>query len=211
MSALHFKRKPFTGFGLLFSLILLLSGCSDHPLTPLQPKDKILAFGDSLTAGYGVKKSNSYPAILDRLLSQKVINTGISGETTAQGRKRFQDILEKHQPKLVILIEGGNDFLRNRPAEETFENLKWMIETAQSKGVEVLLVGVPPKKLFAGSHELYSELSEQMQVPLEEDIIPNLLLRPSMKSDYIHFNSQGYQALAEAIQNKLAELGAIEN
>lgn len=189
--------------------LLLLSSCANPQLSALSENDTILAFGDSLTAGYGVDAQQSYPSILSELIQRKVINAGISGETTAQGLERFANKLEQHQPKLVILMEGGNDFLRNKPTEDTLNNLRQMVQQAQARNIQVLLIGVPPKKLFAGSHELYETLADELKIPLEDDIIPSLILRPSMKSDYVHFNAKGYAALAEAIAEKLRELGAI--
>lgn len=204
--------KPTQLFYKLFALVvvlLALNGCSEPQLNPLAQNDKVLAFGDSLTAGYGVKKQHSYPAVLSTLIDRPVINAGISGETTAEGLARFAQVLEAEQPKLVILIEGGNDFLQNKPAGETYKNLKQMIEIAQTQQVQVVLVGVPPKKLLAGSHELYEQLAEEFQLPLEENIIPSLLRRPSMKSDYVHFNQAGYAELAKAVEALLKNTGAI--
>lgn len=195
---------------LLSFMVMVLTGCSEPKLSVLHPEDKVLAFGDSLTAGYGVQPDQSYPAILSQLINRPVINAGISGETTQEGKQRFTELLEQHQPKLVILLEGGNDFLRNRPVETIQQNLQQMIEQAQAQNVQIVLIGVPPKKLFASSHELYEQLAKNNHIPLEQTIIPNLLRRPSMKSDYVHFNEQGYVNLAQAIAELLRDSGAID-
>lgn len=195
---------------LVLVLGLLLSACSKPELQPLEADDKILAFGDSLTAGYGVKKTHSYPAVLSQILNRPVINAGISGETTAEGLQRFTEVLNEHSPKLVILMEGGNDFLRNIPAGKTLENLRFMILEAKSRNIDVLLIGVPPKKLFAGSHELFDTLADEFEIPLEDEIIPSLMLRPSMKSDYVHFNENGYRLLAQTLAEKMKDFGAID-
>lgn len=204
------KHAAIKTGGLMILLIsFLLSACSRPQLQPLNPSDKILAFGDSLTEGYGVPRQQSYPSVLSQILNRPVINSGISGETTTEGLQRFSSLLDEHSPKLVILIEGGNDFLQNIPAGKTLENLRKMIQEAKNRNIDVLLVGVPPKKLFAGSHELYDTLADELNIPLEDDIIPSLLLRPSMKSDYVHFNAKGYNELAQTIANNLQDLGAI--
>jgi lysophospholipase L1-like esterase len=189
---------------------LLLTSCSRAKLPALQSEDVIVAFGDSLTAGYGVTKNQSYPAVLANLTRHKVINAGISGETTAQGLARFQSVLEEHNPGLVILLEGGNDVLQKVPVGVIYSNLKRMLQIAKQKGVPVLLVGVPEKKLFGSSLDIYADLAEEFDIPLEEDIVANLIKRPSMKSDFVHFNQQGYQAMAQAIDAKLKEHGAIQ-
>ncbi|MDX1348275.1 MAG: arylesterase [Thiomicrorhabdus chilensis] len=194
---------------LLATLLLVLSGCSDHKLPPLAENAQILAFGDSLTLGVGVPSAQSYPAILARLSGREVINAGVSGETTAQGLERLPELLERHQPALLILLQGGNDVLRNVPAETVEANLGRMIEMAQQKGVAVLLVGVPEKGVFADTADWYENLSDDYGVPLEEEIIADLMGRLSMKSDYVHFNEKGYQALAEAIYQKLQGSGAL--
>ena len=188
---------------------LLLSSCSQSKLPVLQPDDVVLAFGDSLTAGYGVDKTQSYPSVLANLIGLKVINAGISGETTAEGLERLPEVLETHQPKLVILLEGGNDVLQKVSEAQIKSNLKQMIQLVQQSGAAVLLVGVPEKKLFGSSLDLYSELASEHDIPTEDDIVANLMKRLSMKSDYVHFNAQGYQALAQAIYEALQSSGAI--
>ncbi|HHT00984.1 MAG TPA: arylesterase, partial [Thiomicrospira sp.] len=149
---------------------LLLTSCSRAKLPALQSEDVIVAFGDSLTAGYGVTKNQSYPAVLANLTRHKVINAGISGETTAQGLARFQSVLEEHNPGLVILLEGGNDVLQKVPVGVIYSNLKRMLQIAKKKGVPVLLIGVPEKKLFGSSLDIYADLAEEFDIPLEEDI-----------------------------------------
>lgn len=194
----------------LLLLSMLLTACSSPQLSKLQQGDVVLAFGDSLTYGYGVDKTESYPSALQELSGLQVINAGISGETTSQGLKRLETVLTKHQPKLVILLEGGNDLLRKVPTGVTHSNLRRMIQIIRASGAEVILVGVPEKKLFGSSLPLYSELSDELDVPLEEDIVANLMKRPSMKSDYVHFNAKGYQEMANAIYELMAESGAID-
>lgn len=196
----------------VLGLFLLLSivACSRYELAPLEQNDVVLAFGDSLTAGVGVHQKQSYPAVLSELLNRKVVNAGVSGETTQQALKRLPALLANIQPKLVIILSGGNDFLQKLSVDKTKQNLSKMIELCQTFGAQVVLVGVPEKKLFADSAELYSELSARYQVPLEDDIIASLIMRPSMKSDYVHFNQQGYRALAEAVHKKLGQMGAIQ-
>lgn len=207
---MYFKVNNVIRLCLLFFSILLL-GCSRPQLAPLQDGDVILAFGDSLTFGYGVEKSQSYPAKLSELTGLKVVNAGISGETTTQGLKRLADVLAEHQPQLVILLEGGNDLLRKQKEPIIKANLKRIILMIQEAGAEVLLVGVPEKKLFGGSLKLYEELADEMQLPLQDSIVSNLMHRPSMKSDYVHFNARGYEELAKAIYELMIDSGAIEN
>lgn len=199
-----------TGLGFTLCFALLLVGCSQTQLPALHQKAKVVAFGDSLTEGYGVKKGKDYPSVLGQLTGLQVINEGVSGETSSQGVERMPKVLELHQPDLVVLLEGGNDVLRKIPLDKTKANLASMIELIQDSGASVLLVGMPEKKLFGGNLPLYEELAEQYQVPLLDDVIGSLLMRPSMKSDYVHFNEKGYAVLAEEIYFALQEYGALE-
>ncbi len=179
---------------------LLSSG--SQPST-LPPHVRILSFGDSLTEGVGASVGNDYPAHLARILDRTVINAGISGETTSGGVKRFAATLEEHQPDIVILLEGGNDFLRNLPESETIQNLSTMITEAQAQGIQVLLVAVPQKSLFLSDAKLYGELAAKHNVPLLDGALTSLLGNSSNKSDLIHLNDGGYEKLAQAIADKL--------
>lgn len=202
MRNLFFSLMIFTGF-------FTLTACSQPSFEQLEEGAVIVAFGDSLTQGVGVSIEQSYPAVLQVLSGYKVVNAGVSGETTTQGIERFSNVLERENPQLVVLLEGGNDFLKNMPREQTKENLAKMIALAQANNVAVLLVGVPEKSIFFSSAELYESLAEQWNIPLEDDIVGHLMRRTSMKSDYVHFNKKGYQKLAEAVYLKLQESGAI--
>lgn len=194
----------------IIAFVVSLVACSGKPeLKPLAPSDTVLAFGDSLTAGLGVSTDYAYPAVLQSLIGRTVINAGVSGELTEGGLKRFPDLLEKHDPQLVILLEGGNDILQNRSLESAKANLSAMIDLARIQGRDIVLVGVPKKSLFASTANLYVELAEEHQVPLEKSIIASLLKKPAMKSDSVHFNRAGYSALAEALQDLLTDSGAL--
>jgi len=188
---------------------LLLSCGGPSKLSPLKPGDTILAFGDSLTYGKGAARTATYPVALEELSGRRVINAGISGETTAEGVERLPKLLKKHNPALVIVFEGGNDVLRNLPKAETKSNLAKMINASKAHGAQVILVAVPEKSLFSSAAPWYEELAEEHDVPLQKSIVAKLLKRPKLKSDGVHFNAAGYRALAEAIYELLADNGAL--
>jgi len=194
---------------LLPVLLLALSACSKPPLTPLESDALILAFGDSLTAGKGVNSANAYPAVLEELTGLRVINAGVSGETTAEGLMRLPAVLQEHNPDLLILFEGGNDILRNQNLSQTRSNLDQMIRLAQLQQIEVALVGLPEKSLFSSVSEIYTQLANEHGLVLQEKIVASLLRKPSMKSDSVHFNVLGYRALAVAILEMLQDAGAL--
>lgn len=187
--------------------LLLLQGCGGPKLEAIPPSGTILAFGDSLTAGYGVNEAQSYPTVLAELSDRTVINAGISGETTSEGLARLPGVLAETNPDLVILLEGGNDILRNQDLSQTEANLSAMIELAESQGVEVVLVGVPNRLAKVAS--FYKDLAEDHEVVFAPDLIGTLLREESYKSDAVHFNAQGYRLVAEELHELLDERGAL--
>lgn len=196
---------PIKRLVLILFMGLLITACNQNNYPRLSEDAIILAFGDSLTFGYGADRNQSYPVILEELTQLTVINAGISGETTSEGIKRFQTEIDKHHPDLIVLLEGGNDILRNHNLATTKNNLAQMIELAQSLNIQVVLIGVPEKKLFSDSAELYSQLAETYQLVYEQDLLSELLKSPQYKSDGVHFNSQGYRKLAEGIKELLED------
>jgi len=193
---------------LLFSLALL-TACGNKSLQAVSASDTIVAFGDSLTAGYGTSLENSYPSVLAELSGRTVINAGISGETTAQGLQRFGEVLDKHQPKLVILLEGGNDILQNLNLNQAKKNLSLMIQQANSRSVSVVFIGVPEKNLLSSAAPFYAELAEEHELVYANDLMGKLLKSPSLKSDTVHLNANGYRKMAEQIHEILQDNGAL--
>ena len=190
-------------------LVLLVAACNSSTLEPLPPGSRIIAFGDSLTYGVGTTRDKSYPAVLSGLTGLEVINAGVSGETTVEGLGRLERELDKNQPDLLILLEGGNDILRNHTLGETRANLAAMIEMAKGRDISVVLLGVPEKKLFSNAAPIYEELAEEYQLVFDGSLVASLLRNPSYKSDPIHLNSEGYRKLAESIHELLIESGAL--
>jgi len=194
----------------LLPLWLLLMACSDSPvLQKLNQTDPILAFGDSLTFGYGAPTDSSYPAVLSELTGLTVINAGISGEISAKGLVRLENLLDKHQPQLLILCHGANDMLQKRDLGEMASNLEAMITLAKQRDIEVLLMAVPKTNLLLTPLKQYQEVADKMQVPLENDLIADILSQPALHSDIIHPNALGYRKIAEQIHQNLIDLGAL--
>ena len=193
-----------------FAVLLLLQACGDtQKLSRIPENGTILAFGDSLTEGYGVNTHQSYPTVLAQLSGRDVINAGISGEVTKDGLARLAKVLDKTDPHLMILLEGGNDILRNQNLEKTKQNLSQMINLAKEKGVQVVLIGVPKKQLFSDVAPLYEELANEHNIVFHKDLIATLIRKPSLKSDSVHFNRAGYKKMAEEIHELLQDNGAL--
>ena len=177
---------------ILFSLNLFIQ--KNKKMTLLSPNDSILSFGDSLTYGFGASTQESYPA----LLSNKT------------GLKRLAPYLEDPSVKLMILFFGGNDILQKKSMTALKANLKTMIGMAKARNIDVLLVAVPNITLFGLSAlDLYEETAEEEEVPLLSGMLADILSDPSLKSDQIHPNAQGYSVMAEKIFESLKEQGWI--
>lgn len=195
---------------LLFLAVMLVQACTEKPQLPRLRQDaRILAFGDSLTYGTGAEPSESYPDVLSRLLDRVVVNAGVPGETTAEGLIRLPGVLDDTGPDLVILCLGGNDFLRRQDIAQTQTNLARMIEQIRARHIPLLLVAVPQPRLILHSQALYSDLAEKYRLPIEKDIVSDVLRDQKLKSDPIHPNAAGYRKIAEALAKLLATSGAI--
>jgi acyl-CoA thioesterase-1 len=205
--------RPGTGIiALLLACSLLLSACGDSsPRLPrLAENTVILAFGDSLTYGTGADKNQSYPAVLSKLTGRTVINAGIPGEVSAQGRDRLPALLDRHRPELLLLCHGGNDLLRRINAAVTRTNIESMIEAATQRNIPVLLIGVPkPGLMFLDAADIYSEIAEKYELVYEGDILPDVESDNALKSDQIHPNADGYQRIAAAIYRLMTNSGAL--
>ncbi|MCW8896079.1 MAG: arylesterase [Sulfurimonas sp.] len=188
---------------LLFSIISqnIDDETSSHVL---KKDDVILAFGDSITYGYGVPSAFSYPSQLQMKTGLHVINAGVSGEESSEGLLRLPALL-KQKPKLVILCHGGNDILRQRSHVKLKNNLLAMIKLIKNSGADVLLVGVPDFGIFGfKTAKLYSEVANETGVVFEEDILSVIESDRRFKSDNIHPNKIGYEMMADAFIERLA-------
>ncbi|MDR3477443.1 MAG: arylesterase [Gammaproteobacteria bacterium] len=204
--------KKFTHLFLCAIMIFFLQACHEAPqpkLSLLSKNAVILAFGDSLTYGTGTSPNAAYPAVLQKMTGLTVINAGVPGEETRDSRNRIGEELEKYQPDLVIVCLGGNDFIRKRDPASVKENLVAIIQTIKKSGAQVILVAVPDFKLSLAVPPLYSELGTELKVPVDEHIIADLEGKNEMKSDYIHFNAEGYRLLAENIAAFLKQQHAL--
>lgn len=206
-------RKIRTVFlkSILLFVLLLLNSCTPSPrLSQLSQEARVLAFGDSITYGTGAAENESYPAVLQGMISRTVINAGIPGETTADGLTRLPSAIDEHRPALIILCLGGNDFLRKLDEGEAKKNLREMVRLAKGKGVDVVLIGVPRFGLSLSVPDFYEEIAGEFNIPYEGKILRSVLSKGNLKSEYIHPNAQGYRKMAGAIAELLRKSGAVK-
>ena len=175
----------------------------------LRRAPSIVAFGNSLTAGLGVPQDQSYPAHLQRKLDStgyayRVVNAGVSGDTTAGGVRRVSWALNS-KPTIVILELGGNDGLRGLSLEETKANLERIIQQFQQASVTVVLAGMklPPnygQDYTAGFEALYQALAKQYHLTLIPFFLDGVAASSSLnQADGIHPTGEGYRRIVEKV------------
>lgn len=173
---------------------------------------RTLAFlGDSLTAGYGVALKEAYPSLIEaRLKSQgmgldwKVVNSGISGDTTAGGLRRL-DWLFKQRIDVLFLCLGANDGLRGLPATGAEQNLRAIIVKAQAKGAVVVLAGVQIPENYGADYRkqfsaIFPRLAREKRVAYLPFLLEGVAMRPELnQEDRIHPNAAGHRIVAENV------------
>lgn len=195
---------------ILLACLAFAAACGDAPkLAPLAPDAVVLAFGDSLTYGTGANASDSYPAQLERLIGRTVVSAGVPGEVSAQALARLPDALQEHQPRLLVLCIGGNDFLRNLGMAQVAANVQTMVAVARQRGIDVVLIGTPERGLTVTPPSFYAEIAEQLGIPYEGKVIGEILRNSEFKSDPIHPNARGYRLIAERVAALLKDAGAL--
>jgi acyl-CoA thioesterase I len=195
----------------LAAVLLLLAACGgDSPKLARLPGDAVvLAFGDSITYGTGAQPHESYPARLEALIGRKVVAAGIPGEATTAGLARMSAVLEESKPALVVLCEGGNDFLQKLDEKRAAENLRAMIRLARAQGAQVVLIGVPKPGLMPSTAPMYKEIATELKIPYDNSTLVKILTDNELKSDLVHPNARGYARLAEGVAALLKKSGAI--
>lgn len=179
---------------------------SAKPSLPADSRPVIVCFGDSLTAGFGTEPGEAYPERLQELLDAqgyhyRVVNAGISGETTKDGLERVKRVVAR-RPRIVVLEFGGNDGLRGLPLEQTETNLASMIEQLQASGVEVAMAGItlPPEygqDYIAKINAIYPALAKRYHLRLLPFLLKDVYGVPGdMQEDGHHATAKGNRQVA---------------
>ena len=163
----------------------------------------VVAFGDSLTAGFGSGgPGRDYPAVLSGLIGREVINLGVNGDTVSRAYGRIEK-LEALSPSVVLLLLGGNDLLRRANLDESFALLGEMIRRIQSGGARVVLLGIDGLPLAAPLGNRYLETAKATGAVLVPNVLKDILGKGSLMADGIHPNGEGYRIMAERVARAL--------
>ncbi len=225
---------PLYGGGLALLQAGLLAGCDRTPEVPTPPpatsavspgvahvattpapqgpERLILAFGDSLYAGYGLDRGQSLPdAVQNRLrkdgINATIVNAGVSGDTSAAGRQRFAFALDnmKRKPDLVLIGLGGNDVLRQISPAETRKNMTAMLDEAKRRGIPVVLTGMmaPPNlgpDFSAQFNTIWPDLAKRYDATLYPFILDGVIGDAQlMQADHVHPNQTGVIKIAARV------------
>ena len=219
------RRMP-----ILFSLVWLLACERNPPATssamapvsetpstvPAVTQRTLVFLGDSLTAGLGLPLEQSFPSLIEARLRAghrpwKVVNAGVSGDTTAGGLARL-DWVYKQKVDVLVVALGANDGLRGIPVSDTEKNLRAILRRARKEGSRVLLAGLRLPDNFGPEAqvrfaEIYPRLASEFHVPLVPFLLEGVAMDPSLnQSDGIHPNTKGARKVADHLWEKLEPL-----
>ncbi len=187
------------------------------PAQIVSDRPKIVAFGDSLTAGFGLAEKESYPYLLQERLkadgyNYEVVNAGISGDTSLGGLERIEWVLEQDNVQILILELGANDLLRGLPVAKMKENLETMIKKAQAKNVQVLLCGMLAPPTMGAQYQrdfvaVFPDLASKYKTAFMPFILEGVALDPKLnQGDGIHPNAEGEKVMTANVYKSLQPL-----
>ncbi|MEO8042525.1 MAG: arylesterase [Acidobacteriota bacterium] len=177
-------------------------------------RPKIVAFGDSLTAGFGLTERESYPYLLQEQLKAdgfdyEVVNAGVSGETSLGGLERADWVLEQENVQIIVLELGANDLLRGVPVAKMKTNLDQIIRKAQAKNVKVLLCGMLAPPTMGADYQrdytnAFPDLADEYKVAYVPFLLENIALKKDLnQADGIHPNAEGTKIMTANVYKKL--------
>ena len=190
-------------------------GCSSPKEAPVPRQSVVLVLGDSISAGYGLPREQSWVAQVAPLTGWQWVNGGVSGDTTQQGRARLPALLEEHRPAVVVIELGGNDMLRRLPVAETVKSLDGMIADIRAAGARPVLMAIPAPSVAGAAFgslsdaDIYGEIAKRQKIPLIDEVVSDVLSKSDWKLDQLHPNAAGHRELAARVADKLRRLGLL--
>lgn len=179
-----------------------------HPEKPKQTiplrEGPIVAFGDSLIFGYGATQNGGFVSMLSQEIGKPIINLGVNGNTTQDGIVRLNTVLAK-KPSVVLLLLGGNDFLKQLPQEQTFANLDNIIQQLQANGIRVVLLGIQGGILSDPYAKPFEVLAKKYSLEYVPNVLDGIITDKSLMFDAVHPNDAGYKKIADKVLPVLKE------
>jgi acyl-CoA thioesterase-1 len=193
--------RGFNAARRLAAVVAILAACVFASVADAAEKPRILALGDSLTAGYGLPAGHDLATRLEAKLNAEqvpvtIINAGVSGDTTAGGLARLDWVLAD-KPDAVILELGANDALRGIDPDVTRDNLDKILARLKQDGIKVLLMGMLAPTNWGAEYKqrfdaIYPELAKKYDVPFDPFILDGVAMKPELNQpDMLHPNDQG--------------------
>ncbi|MGH7888746.1 MAG: arylesterase [Candidatus Binatia bacterium] len=195
---------------LLSCVVVLLAACGGEDYRNVRNLrsggEAIVCFGDSLTEGVGADAGEDYPSLLSRQLGFPIVNAGHRGDTTAQALERLSDSVLGRNPRLVIVLLGGNDFLRQLPRAESKKNLAEIVRRIQQQGAMVAIAGIKLGLFTDEFAAIYEDTAKEFGALYIPQVMKGILSDAKLKSDPIHPNGAGYRLMAERLAEKVRPL-----
>ena len=192
-------------------MLFLLTNCQNQlsPITNLNhgAGQNIIILGDSITAGYGLNLEQAYPYLLSQKLNLPILNSGVSGDKTADGLARLSNDVLSQEPWIVIIALGGNDFLRKVPKIKTEQNLRMIIAQIQAQRAITVLLGMNLGLFKDEYRDLYQRVAQETGSYLIPQVLKGIIDNPQHRQkDIIHPNARGQEILANRIASDLKPL-----
>jgi acyl-CoA thioesterase I len=212
IASLFSKKRLSLGFLSIFCAVLILLTNCQHQFGNIVnihsgSGKQIIVLGDSITAGYGLEKSQAYPSLLAQKLNLPILNRGVSGDTTANGLQRLETDVLDESPWLVIVALGGNDFLKKVPKTTTEQNLRSIITKIQAQNAIAVILGMNLGLFKDEYRDLYQSIATDTGSFLIPQVLKNIIDNPKHRQqDIIHPNAIGQEILATRIAKDLQPL-----
>ncbi|MBO5911084.1 MAG: hypothetical protein J6Q05_02695 [Elusimicrobiaceae bacterium] len=196
-------KKIILGVILLMGLFYFVRGGKTNIKNFPNDNRSVVAFGDSLTAGYGAPVGSSYPDVLAQKISRPVVNLGVSGETAAAAPARIDQVL-REQPYMVLIEFGANDHMRQQSRQAAINAVAQIVDEVQAAGAIAVIVdtGGPGMGEYT---KAYKQMAKEKGALFVPGIIKGIFYKPSLKSDQVHPNAQGYALVADKVHKVIKD------
>ena len=192
------------GIVLVGGFLLFFSGSSAVTNVPSNGTS-IIAFGDSLVEGVGASRGNDFVSVVSERVGEPILNLGRRGDTTRDALARIDEVLAQ-DPKVVLVLIGGNDYLQRIPEAETFANLEQIVVRIHESGSAVLLLGVRGGVLRDNFKSEFAGLVKKHNTAYISDVLAGLITNRDLMPDTIHPNDAGYLIIADRVELELTPL-----